>query len=277
SASAGWNHSFRPRLNNSANVSLSRNRSLNQPFFAFTQNIAAQLGINGTSQDPINYGPPGLSFTNFSGLSDGTPNLSRSQTLTFTDNVTYVLKRKHNLTFGFTYNRLQQNSTNFQNARGSFSFSGLLTSQLDAAGQPVKGTGFDFADFLLGLPQSSSLRFANSNNYFRSWSTSAYVQDDFRVSARLTVNLGLRYEYFAPYTELRGHLASLDVSPGFTAVAVVTSGQNGPYSGSLPSSIVRSQPKDFSPRIGVAWRPFRKRNTVVRSGYSVFYSGSSYA
>ena len=65
-----------------------------------------------------------------------------------------MLKRKHNLTFGFTYNRLQQNSQNYQNARGSFSFSGLVTSQLDADGQPVKGTGFDFADFLLGLPQS---------------------------------------------------------------------------------------------------------------------------
>ena len=67
------------------------------------------------------------------------------------------------------------------------------------------------------------------------------------------------------------------MSPGFTAVAVVTSGQNGPYSGALPSSIVRSSPRDFSPRFGVAWRPFPKRNTLIRSGYSIFYSGSSYA
>jgi len=277
SFSTGWSHSFKPRLNNSANFSLSRSRSLNAPYFAYTQNIAAALGINGTSQDPINYGPPGLSFTNFSSLSDGTPNLSRNQTATFSDNFTWVLKRKHNLTFGFSYNRLQQNSQNYQNARGSFSFSGLLTSQLDSAGQPVKGTGYDFADFLLGLPQSSSLRFGSANNYFRSWSTNAYAQDDFRVSARVTINVGLRYEYFAPYTELRGHLANLDVSPGFTAVAVVTSGENGPYSGALPSSIVRPSPRDLSPRFGLAWRPFPKRNTLIRSGYSIFYSGSSYA
>jgi hypothetical protein len=277
SFSSGWSHSFKPRLNNSATFSISRSRSQNAPFFAYTQNIAAELGINGTSQDPINYGPPALSFTNFSSLSDSAPSLSRNQTATFSDNFTWVLKRKHNLTFGYTYNRLQQNSENYQNARGSFSFSGLLTSQLDAAGQPVKGTGYDFADFLLGLPQSSSLRFGSSNNYFRSWSTSAYAQDDYRVSARVTVNFGLRYEYFAPYTELRGHLANLDVSPGFTAVAVVVSGENGPYSGALPSSIVRSRPKDFSPRFGLAWRPFPKRNTLIRSGYSIFYSGSSYA
>jgi trimeric autotransporter adhesin len=277
SASAGWSHSIRPRINNNANVSFSRNRNLNSPYFAFTQNVAALLGITGTSQEPIDYGPPGLSFTNFSGLSDGTPNLSRNQTTTFTDTFTYVAKRKHNLSFGFTYNRLQQNSQNHQNARGSFSFSGLATSQLDANGQPVKGTGYDFADFLLGLPQSSSVRFGTSSNYFRSWSTSAYAQDDFRVSARLTINLGLRYEYFAPYTELGGHLATLDVSPGFTAVAVVKSGENGPYSGDLPSSIVRAQPRNFSPRFGLAWRPFPKRNTLIRAGYSIFYSGSSYA
>ena len=66
SSSAGWSHSFRPRLNNNANVSFSRNRNLTSPYFAYTQNVAAQLGITGTSQDPINYGPPGLSFTNFS-------------------------------------------------------------------------------------------------------------------------------------------------------------------------------------------------------------------
>jgi hypothetical protein len=277
SFSAGWSHSFAPRLNNNASFSVSRSRNQNSPFFANSQNIAALLGIAGTSQDPINYGPPSLSFTNFSGLSDGAPNLSRNQTATFSDTFTYVMKRKHNLTFGFGYNRLQQNSQNFQNARGSFSFSGLLTSALDPAGQPLKGTGFDFADFLLGFPQSSSLRFGSSNNYFRSWSANWYAQDDFRVNARLTINLGLRYEYFAPYTELRGHLANLDVSPGFTAVSVVTAGQNGPYSGSLPTSIVRPSPKDFSPRFGLAWRPFKKRNMLLRTGYSIFYSGSSYA
>ncbi len=69
-------------------------------------------------------------------------------------------------------------------------------------GQPVSGTGFDFADFLLGLPQSSSLRFGSDNNYFRGWATGAYAQDDFRISRGLSFNFGLRYEYFAPYTEL---------------------------------------------------------------------------
>lgn len=277
STANGWSHSFKPRLNNTATFTLSRSRSQTVPFFANGPDVAASLGIAGPSLQPVNFGPPTLSFTNFSSLSDGTPNLSRNQTATFSDAVTYVARRKHNLSFGFIYNRLQQDSQNYQNARGSFAFSGLLTSQLDANGQPVKGTGFDFADFLLGFPQSSSLRFAGSNNYFRSWSTAAYAQDDIRLKAGLTINLGLRYEYFAPYTELRGHLANLDISPGFTAVQVVTAGESGPYSGPLPSSMVRPETKDFSPRLGIAWRPFRKRNTIFRSGYSIFYSGSAYA
>ena len=96
------------------------------------------------------------------------------------------------------------------------------------------------------------------------------------MSSGLTINFGLRYEYFDPYTELHGHLANLDVSPGFTAVQVVTSGQGGPWAGNLPNSLVRSNPRDFSPRFGIAWQPFKKHNTIIRSGYSIFYSGSSY-
>jgi hypothetical protein len=276
SFSTGWSHSFAARLNNSATFSTSRNSSQSTPFFANGANVASQLGITGTSQIPLTYGPPSLSFTNFSGLSDGSASESHSRTTTFSDSLIYVVRRKHNFTFGFSYNRLEQNSLSYSNARGAFSFSGLLTSQLDAAGQPVKGTGYDFADFLLGYPQSTSVQFGTSV-YPRGWSTSGYAQDDFRATAALTINVGLRYEYWSPYTELRGHLANLDVSPGFTAVQVVTSGENGPYSGSLPSSIVRPMPKAFSPRFGVAWRPFKKLNTIVRTGYSIFYSGSSYA
>jgi trimeric autotransporter adhesin len=277
SASAGWSHSFAPRFNNTATLTFSRNITEGTPFFAYGQNIAAAAGITGTEQDPINYGPPTLSFTNFSGLSDSAASISRNQTINFTDNITYVVRRKHNLTFGFLYRKLQQNSLNYANARGSFSFSGLLTSELNAQGQPVAGTGYDFADFLLGDPQSSSLRFGSANNYFRSWATSWFAQDDWRPLAGLTINVGLRYEYFAPYTELRGHLANLDVSPGFTAVAVVTPGESGPYSGNVPTSLVRSMPNNYSPRIGLAYRPWRKKSLIIRTGYSIFYSGSPYA
>jgi len=272
SAGAGWSHSFAPRFNNSANLTFSRNINRLSPFFAYGENIEGDLGVDGTLQSPLNYGPPNLSFSNLGGLSDGTPSLIRSQTTNFTDTLTYVLHRRHNLGFGFLFRRMQQNSTNYQNARGSFTFSGLLTSELNGEGNPIAGTGFDFADFLLGLPQSSSLQYGNDSYYLRSWATGWYARDDWRPSRGLSFNLGLRYEYFAPYTELYGRMANLDVSEGFTAVSVVTPGQAG-----VPSSLIRPDRHAFSPRLGFAWRPSEKTSTVIRGGYSIFYSPSAYA
>jgi len=75
---------------------LQRNNSLTTPFFADSTNVAAELGISGTSQSPINYGPPNLSFTNFGSLSDASASLTRSQTTNFTDGINYTWKRKHN-------------------------------------------------------------------------------------------------------------------------------------------------------------------------------------
>ncbi|HYW45170.1 MAG TPA: TonB-dependent receptor, partial [Bryobacteraceae bacterium] len=275
SASAGWSHSFKPRFNSSLNYSFSRSISKAAPYFAYTQNVAGQLGITGTAQDPIDYGPPNLSFTNFGGLSDGSASVNRNQTSNVTETVTYVHK-KHNLQFGGGYRRMQQNALSYANSRGAFSFSGLLTSGFDASGQPLAGTGFDFADFLLGLPQSSSLRIGNSNNYFRGWAANGFAQDDWRVRTTLSFNIGLRYEYFSPYTELQGHLANLDISPKEDAVAVVTAGGVGPYSGQFPASLINGDKNNLSPRFGFSWRPSQKRSRLIRGGYSIFFNGASY-
>jgi hypothetical protein len=141
----------------------------------------------------------------------------------------------------------------------------------------LSNTGFDFADFLLGYPQTTSRRIGASNNYFRGWATNWYVQDDFRVSARLTLNLGLRYEYFSPYTELQGHLANLDVSPSLLAASVVTAANpNGAYTGQFGPGLVNSDSNNYSPRLGFAWRPSQKNSRIVRGGYSIFFSGSAY-
>ena len=275
SSSAGWRHVFKPRFNNSANITFSRNISKTTPFFAYGANIAAELGITGTDQSPINYGPPSLSFTNFSGMGDASASLSRSQTTNFTDTITYVAQRKHNLSFGFGYRRMQSNPLSYSNARGSYSFGGLVTSQIDANGNVVPGTGFDMADFLLGYPQSSSLRLSKSYNYadyYRGWYSNAYAMDDWRVSAGLTLNLGLRWEYFAPYTELQGRLANLAVSgPGMTTYSVVTPGAPG-----YPASLVNGDPHNFSPRLGFAWRPSQKHSRVIHGGYSILYTGQAY-
>ena len=247
---------------------------MSTPYFAYKDDIEGDLGINGTLQSPFDYGPPTISFTNFGTLTDGAPSRTVGQTVNFTDSLSYVLHRRHNLQFGYLFRRLQQNTTNDQNGRGSFSFSGLLTSELNAQGQPVQGTGFDFADYLLALPQSSSLKYGVGNDYYRGWATSAYAVDDWRPSRGLSFNLGIRYEYFAPYTELYNHLTNLLLNPQMTAVDVVTPGSNAE---GLPASLLHPDTHAFSPRLGFAWRPHKRRDLVIRGGYSIFYSGSVYS
>jgi hypothetical protein len=276
SGQAGWSHSFKPRFNSSLNWNFSRSIAQAAPYFAYGSNVAAQLGIAGTTQDPITWGPPNLSFTNFGGLSDGSASLNRNQTSAVSEGLTWVYKRKHNLTFGAGYRRQQQNPLSYSNARGSFSFSGLLTSGLDANGNPIPATGLDFADFLLGYPQSSSLQLGAKADYFRSWTINWYAQDDWRVTPSLSFNVGLRYEYFSPFSELFGRMANLDLNSTITAAAVVTPGQNGPYSGGLPTSLVRPDTNNYSPRYGFAWKPSAKKPLMFRGGYSIFFNGGAY-
>jgi hypothetical protein len=275
SASASWSHTFAPRLTGSLSWSFSRNRSDLVPYFAFQQNVAAELGIVGTAAEPIAWGPPNLSFTNFGGLSDASASVSRNQTSVLSYGMTLV-RKKHNFSFGASARWRQINSMAYQNGRGSYSFSGLMTSSFDSAGQPLAGSGYDFADFLLGYPQSSSLRFGSNNTYFRARDWSCYTQDDWRVRANLTLNFGLRYEYFAPYWEVRGRIANLDISPQWNAVAVVTPGTKGPYTGEYPAGLVNSDPNNYAPRFGLAWRPIKKKALQVRGGYGVFFNGSVY-
>jgi hypothetical protein len=277
SSSAGWTHFFKPRFNNNANLAFSRSYSKATPYFAYKDDVSGTLGISGTDTSPIDYGPPTLRFTNFGSLSDGAASLNRSQTVNFTDTVTYVAHKNHNLSFGIGYRRMQNNVLSYAGSRGSFTFGGLLTTGLDSSGRTIAATGYDFADYLLGYPQTSSLRTGNDNNYYRGWAGNAYANDDWRVGRGLTLNIGLRYEYFSPYTELFGHLATLDINPTFTAVDQVTAGGTGTYFGRYPAALIQPDPNNISPRFGFAWRPAQKNSRLIRGGYSIFYSGSSYS
>ena len=98
----------------------------------------------------------------------------------------------------------------------------------------IRGGGLDFADFLLGLPQQASLQYGPGDVKLQGKSLSLYVQDDWRKSATLTFNLGVRYELLWPYVEQDGQMVNLDVNPDFTAAVPVLSGQTGPFSGAVP-------------------------------------------
>jgi hypothetical protein len=268
-ANINYTHNFTTRIINNVRYTFSRSRNTATPFFAYTQNVAQELGINGTSQDPRNWGPPTLSFTNYGSLSDGTASLMRNQTSSAGDSLIWV-KGVHNITIGMDYRRQQFNRESDSNGRGAFTFTGLTTSNV-VNGVAGLGTGFDFADFLLGLPDTSSLRYGNGDLYFRSQYWDAYVTDDWHASTKLTLNFGLRWDYGTPINEVFNRMVNLSVTPGFTAISQVLPGQNG-----LPTSLVRPDRNNFSPRIGFAYRLGTKRNLVVRGGYGIYYNSSIY-
>ncbi len=272
-----WTRNISPHLISNAKVTFNRNNNDLLPYFANGTNVAAELGIAGTSQTPINYGPPNLNFTNFASLSDSNPSLTRNQSQSGSESVT-LIHGQHNFTLGVQFQRNDLGTQTDTNGRGTFNFTGQGTSEIGSNGVPVPETGYDFADFLLGLPQSSSIRYGNTNTYFSQNSWIGYVDDDWKVNANLTLSLGLRYEYFSPFSEKYNQIANLDIAPNYSAVAVVTPGETGPYSGYFPSGLMDPNYHNFSPRLGLAWKvPYFKKSTIVRSGYGIYYNTQAYA
>ncbi len=279
--SISYSRTIRPTLVNNFSVSVNRNNTNNSSYFSTLGiNVAAQDGINGVLATPATYGPPSLSFQNFAGLSDGYPSTNHSATFSLTDSITKS-KGKHNMSFGLTGSKRESNSLVANNARGSFSFTGVSTQQI-VNGSPVpKGTGYDMADFLLGLPASTSIvHYLNGNDmfYYRQNTAAAYANDDYRLNTRVTINAGLRWEFYAPQTEKYGHMANLEFSPDGTGVNVVTPGQTYKYGGgTVPNGLISPQYGMFEPQFGFAAKPWTKRAIVFRGGYGIRYDGGALA
>jgi hypothetical protein len=268
----GETHVFGPRFLNILQLNFNRQRNSTLNPFAFREDVAGDLGISGISSNPFDWGLPQITFTNFTGLNDVLPSLTRNQTWRWVDFV-ILNAGNHNLRFGGELRRVQLNTLTDPDARGTFTFSGFTTSDFTTDGFPVTGTGFDFADFLLGLPQATSVRFGTSSNYFRSCVYSAFVQDDWRLSSRLTLNYGVRYEKFQPFTEKYGHLSGLALGENFSSAEVVT----GQDPGLLPKALLRGDGNNLAPRLGIAFRPWTARRLVLRAGYGLFYDGNIYS
>ncbi|MBI4907135.1 MAG: carboxypeptidase regulatory-like domain-containing protein [Acidobacteria bacterium] len=273
-AGVSLSYTINKTLINNLGFNFSRNRNNNNPFFANVTNVAAQLGILGTSQNPNNWGPPSLGFTNYAGLNDGNFSLMRNQTAAVNESLIYI-RGKHNFTFGGDYRRQQFNQLNDANGRGTYSFNGSATSLL-LNGLAQNNTGYDMADFLLGVPTTSSIRYGNADKYFRGNGGSLFWNDDFRISPKFTLNGGLRWDLTTPVSELYNRLVNLDVAPGYGAITAIQPGESAPTYGSLPNALLRADRNNVSPRIGFALRPFKKDSLVVRGGYGVYYNTSVY-
>ena len=206
----GYTRTFGKLINN-ARFDFNRSRVRTQNLYAFNQDITGGLGVTGVSTNPFDWGLPNLSFTHFGGLNDVNPQLQRNQTWTFSDSMIYN-HGKHTWRWGGDFRRIQVNPETDSNARGTFTFTGV-------------NSGYDFADFLFGLPQLTSVQFGDNNYHFRGNSWDAFVQDEWKLRGNLTLNLGVRYEYFSPFTETNDHIVNLDLPEAFHLSAGTGSGR----------------------------------------------------
>jgi trimeric autotransporter adhesin len=248
------------RLTNNIQFGFSRARNSMANLYSGIQDVAGNAGILGVSQNPFDWGIPRLSFTNFTGVTDTSTSQRINQTLQLGDTMLWA-RGKHSMRWGGQFRRIQLNTRTNDNARGSFTFTGAAS-------------GFDFADFLLGRPQLTSIEYGTNSYRFRAKSWNAFFQDDWRILPKLTLNLGLRYEYVSPFTEVDNRLVNLDVAPAFTAAAPVLSGGIGAFSGLFPLSLVNPDRNNFAPRLGIAWRV--TNNNIVRAGYGISYNNAAY-
>jgi hypothetical protein len=281
SVQAGYTVGYH-KLTNIFNANWNRATSQATNYFTNKTDVATSIGILGPppsgctvpscvpalNSSPLNYGLPNVTLSSFTGLNEQQPSFSLTQTILLSEVLSWIYS-KHNLRFGSDYRRVHRdflgnsNSTGSNyNGTGTFYFTGIYT-------------GSSLADFLLGEPQETSIDSSDGKSYLRENVWDAYATDDWRARTNLTLNYGLRYEYFAPYTEKYGHLAMVDTNAagGFTNLAEVPPVPS--WSSPLPASLVFPFRTAFAPRVGVALR--LPKQTIVRAGLGINYTVSQYA
>jgi len=237
-------------------------------------NYAPIFGITNLLTDPIAWGIPYVSASNFSSMGlVADPNAQLSNVYQLVNHAT-LIRSAHSLKVGADLRKTNYNDVGDRNARGAFNFTGALT----ANPQQRTTTGVSMADLLLGLPltaQGSPTPLAGNYNAFHYY---FFAQDDWKISSRLTLNLGVRYELNTRFAEVQNRISYFDRSfPGgrlllagrsqaFIAPNTLT---DGPFT---PRGLFPTDTNNWGPRVGLALRPFDNSRTAIRMGYGIFYT-----
>ncbi len=235
--------------------------------------IAANLGMPFAPRVGFDTGFPqtiGLARTSISAIGEPQPTFITVDTFQWYDGIT-LIRGGHTLKFGADYRRARTDINIGIHSNGNYTFSGQFT-------------GDGFADFLLGIPASSLLKLApNQPGDFQMQHTFLYAQDDWRISPRLTLNLGLRYEYNSSPREVLGFTPLFDPAIGglrFPSHNTTAEAWYREFRPDLPlgkldrETIFRPDRNNFAPRVGLAWRPLGSNATVIRSGFGFYYGAS---
>lgn len=258
----GWTHIFSPTLVSDAHFGYIRDYSYAEQD-PFGKNAADEF-VPGIPNNPaIAGGVPLTTFANFGflGSPDFLPKRQIPQQYQWSDTISWT-RGKHSLKFGGTLWAPMRNI--FQDepgTRGDLGFTGVFTT-CHAASGCISPSGLSYADGLLGLTQSTQL----TNVFFvdqRLWMLAGFAEDDWKVTRKLTLNLGLRYDFATPALEGQNRMANFD--PAGTGSLVFAKG------GSIQQrALVQPNEKNFGPRIGFAYSFDSK--TVIRGGYGIYYS-----
>jgi hypothetical protein len=224
----------------------------------FGRSINQSVGLPELSRNPRDFGLSFITLTGYSPLGDEFNNPQHSVTNTFQvlDNASYT-RGRHLLKFGFDFRAAQQNAFRDVQSRGFLTFSSQV---------PI--TGNALADLLLGLPLLTGGARLDNHQHLRTESYNFYLNDSFRLRPDLTLLFGLRYEYNSPAVDTTDRANLYD--PATRSLVRVGTG-------AVPRSGYEADKNNFAPRIGLAWTPGRNGNTVLRSGYGLYYDQSSLA
>ena len=248
----GYTHAFSPTAVNELRLGYNRSRvySINQG--ANGPDLAKQIGLTNTTQNPKGFGLPGFSITGCCGVGQGYTQTQETldQMFEVNDNVSYT-RGKHTLKMGVDVRRDRLFIVNDFPSSAQFDFNGQYT-------------GNGFADFMLGLAYTASEGLGDSSANFRSTMFNWFVQDSYKVTPKFDLYLGLRYEYPSPYTEINNKQGWVNFATG--QLFHVGLGQ-------WPRGLTIPDTNNFAPRFGFAYSPFAK--TVIRGGFGVFYDLTS--
>lgn len=222
----------------------------------FGTQAAASLGIQNVNVTDNATGLPNINVNDYTGLSGGPAFLpARPKQVNYqVDYNLYWTKSNHNLKFGAHIVRRDVSPFTNGDTRGSFNFNRTLVANPQSPG----GTGSGFATLLLGMIQSGSRGILLNTPGLRAWENAFFIQDDWKVSRRLTVNVGVRYEIFHPETEGYDRLTSFDMKTLMFAYA-----NEGGYSRTLRNTDYNN----WGPRFGFAFDMFGDNKTILRGGY----------
>ena len=244
-------HVFSPSKINELKIGYTRYVVDADPFFG-GQQLATQLGIPGINDpnNPLTGGLPNIQISGLNPLGNGDwfPEILHEDNYQLLDSFTYIHGR-HSFKMGGDLRRREHGFFQVQNIRGDLFYTGQFTND-------------PLADFLIGYTQSL-FRDSQSGKFgMRWWEFGTYLMDDYRVSSKLTLNLGMRYDIYTPMVEEHNRLANFDFATGLFVAPGVTPG-------TTRSGDVATNWKNFSPRVGLAYSLDDK--TAVRGGYGIFY------